>query len=104
MKVRKIDVMSLAKIQAIMMAFYGLLVGLIFALLGPAIKGMMQNNVLQGAMMQYPFGTMGSMGAASIIVLPITYAIGGFVMGAVFAFVYNIVAGWVGGVELDLIK
>ena len=41
-------------------------------------------------------------GVASIIVMPILFAILGFVIGVIEAFVYNIVAKKFGGVMLDL--
>jgi hypothetical protein len=34
--------------------------------------------------------------------LPLIYGVAGFISGAVGAFLYNIVAGWVGGIEVEL--
>lgn len=34
-----------------------------------------------------------------LVCLPIIYAILGFIFGALTAFVYNLIAGWMGGVE-----
>jgi len=33
--------------------------------------------------------------------MPITFAIPGFIVGAIGAFIYNLVAGWIGGIEMD---
>lgn len=41
-------------------------------------------------------------GVGAIIFLPIMYGIMGFIGGAIMAFVYNVVAGIAGGVELEL--
>ena len=44
----------------------------------------------------------GGFGAIFAIFLPIVYGIGGFISGVISAFVYNLVAGWTGGLELTL--
>ena len=41
-------------------------------------------------------------GIAAIIVFPILYACIGFVMTLIMAALYNLVAGMVGGVEIDV--
>jgi hypothetical protein len=45
---------------------------------------------------------MVGLGVASIIIVPIMMAIMGFIMGAIGAFLYNVAAKYVGGVQLDL--
>ena len=44
---------------------------------------------------------MGGVGLAAIIIYPIIGAIGGFIGGIITGFVYNLVAGWVGGIEME---
>jgi hypothetical protein len=41
-------------------------------------------------------------GAIMAILFPLLYAIGGFIFGVIGAFVYNIVAGWVGGIQIQV--
>jgi hypothetical protein len=41
-------------------------------------------------------------GAILAIFFPILYAVGGFIGGIVFAFIYNLVAKWTGGIEFVL--
>jgi len=41
-------------------------------------------------------------GALSIIIMQILYGIGGFVVGAICAFLYNIIASKVGGIVIEL--
>ncbi len=40
-------------------------------------------------------------GVAAIIILPIVYGCIGFVMTLIMAALYNLVAGWVGGMEIQ---
>jgi hypothetical protein len=46
------------------------------------------------------FGAL--LGVGAIVVLPILYGCLGFVFTMLAAALYNLVAGWVGGVELDI--
>ena len=41
-------------------------------------------------------------GAGAIVILPIFYGVLGFVGGAVTALAYNLIAGWTGGLEIDV--
>ncbi|MDP9017939.1 MAG: hypothetical protein M3N19_06445 [Candidatus Eremiobacteraeota bacterium] len=43
-----------------------------------------------------------SMGFAGLLVFPIIYGVLGFISGLLSAFIYNLVAGWTGGVEITL--
>jgi len=90
MEVKKIDILSLAKVQGLVMAAIGLLMGLFFASLGTAMSSMM--------------GSSQGFGFAAVIFMPIMYGIFGFVGGAIGAFIYNLVAGWIGGIKLELKK
>ena len=78
---KKIDPLSLAKIEALCCAIVGLIVGLVMTAFSAVIG--------------FPYG------AASIIILPIMYGIFGFIAGAIGAVVYNAIADWVGGIKLD---
>lgn len=89
-KLNKIGVLSLAKINAVIGAILGLIWGIFAAILGTTIA------VLGG------LGALAGLGLWSIIVFPIIYALVGFVGGAIGAFLYNLVAGWIGGVEVEL--
>ena len=87
--VKKVDIMSMAKVQAVICAIFGLILGITVALFG-GIIGSVSGSV------------MGVWGIASIIILPILYAIFGFIAGALGAVFYNLAAGWVGGIEVEL--
>ena len=44
---------------------------------------------------------MFGMGVGFMILLPVFYAVMGFVFGALSAFVYNLLAKWIGGLEFE---
>ena len=78
-EIRRIGLLSLAKIQAVLMAILGLfgIVGLILA-------------------------KKSSFNAVVLILVPVSYAVIGFVAGAITALIYNIVARFIGGVKIEL--
>jgi hypothetical protein len=90
MIIRRIEPMSAAKIAAVLYALMGFLLGLFFALIGSMAGGLGQ--------MPIPFAAGGF---AAIILVPIVYACIGFIMTLIMAALYNLVAGWVGGVEIQ---
>lgn len=42
------------------------------------------------------------MGVGFILFVPVMYAASGFVFGVLGAFIYNLVAKWVGGIEVEV--
>jgi hypothetical protein len=92
MIIKRIGVLKLAIFQSAMMAAFGLFAALIVMLFG-AMIGSMGNHA--GA-----FGMIG--GIAALIILPIMYGVIGFIAGAIGAALYNLVAGIVGGIEIDV--
>jgi hypothetical protein len=85
--------LSLAKISAMLYGLIGLLVGGVISLAA----------VVGGAMAGDEAGPMGMLfGAAAVILLPILYGCVGFVTSLIGASLYNLAAGWVGGIELDV--
>jgi len=93
---RHVGVLSVAKISALLGLVFVLVYGIIFAVFARALAMVMPAAAGLGAA-----GTGGS-GAVVVILMVIAGAVGGFIYGAVIAFLYNIFAGWVGGVEIDL--
>ena len=102
--VRRIEVFSMAKMYGALMAIMGLifggLYGVVFILIGAiggstGFGGSHSNQALAG-------GSMIGIGIGAMIFMPIFYGILGFVFGALGAFIYNVLAGFVGGVQLDL--
>ena len=92
MEIKKLGILSVAKIYAITMAIFGLIFGAIVTIISLAVS-----SVVQGE-------GFGGYGAASIILLPIFYGVLGFVSGAIGAWIYNIVAKSIGGIQMDLVE
>ncbi len=93
-ELKAIDVMSMATVSAVILAIFGFIAGIIAAL-GAGMVSAFDTVAGMGMLSAY-------MGVAAIVFFPILYAIIGFVMGAITAFIYNIIAQKVGGVKLDL--
>lgn len=93
---KRIGVMSLAKLQAIIMAIVGLLyavIGEIFiTLVGPVL----------GTSLGLPIYLLGLGAVLIIIILPIAFAIIGFVIGALTAIGYNFIMRLIHGIELEV--
>ncbi len=94
-RIRRFNVMSVAMTMGALYFFLGIIIAICAWLFLGAIRGMMGN--MSGAS---GGGMMG--GAMGIIIAPILYGIIGVVFGAIAAFFYNIVAGWTGGVGMEL--
>jgi hypothetical protein len=89
--IKSIEIISWAKIHALFGIILGLFYGILFAVMGTAIgmsKGM---------------PGIGAFGLMSIIIFPILFAIMGFICGAIMAFLYNIFAAKIGGIQVDLV-
>ena len=84
--VKKLDIMSYAKVSAVIGAIMGFFIGLFAA-------GMTGAPLASGG--------FAAMGVAAIVVVPILYAIGAFIGGAIGAFIYNIVAERIGGIKFE---
>lgn len=97
MVVRKFGVLSVGKIMGVVYALLGLILGIftaLFSIMGSAI-GMMNSD--SSAL----FGGL-FVGVGSIIFLPLLYGIIGFIFGLISALLYNVVARFVGGIEIEV--
>ncbi len=100
MTIRRVGVFSVAKMHSLVMFVFGLIFGVIYGLFfmifGAAMSAMAPRDGAMGGI-----GTI-IMGVLMMIGIPIFYGVLGFIFGALGAFVYNIAAGIVGGIKLDL--
>ncbi len=94
MVLTRIEPMSMAKIYAVIGAFYGLLIGVPFACIASMVGSQLSQFSDGGA-------AVGGLGLAAIIIYPIGGALCGFIGGLIGALIYNLVAGWVGGIEIE---
>lgn len=94
MVIKSVVPLSVAKLAGALYGLLGLLIGAMVSLV--ALVGGLANLGSEGAGFSMFFG----MGA--VLFFPILYACMGFVMSLIMAWLYNVVAGMVGGVEIDL--
>ncbi len=96
MIVRRMGVFSVAKIMGLLHAIMGFIFGIFMSLFSLAMssfaRGMGEESAAFGALF----------GVGAVIFLPIFYGVLGFLGGAVMTWLYNLIAGWVGGIEIDL--
>jgi hypothetical protein len=97
MVIKRVGALSLAKIAAVLYGGIGLLVGGAFALIGMAGIASRFGSDNPGASFIGPL-----FGVGAIIIVPICYAIGGFVVALIMAGIFNLAAGITGGVEIDV--
>lgn len=93
MVIRRVGPLSCAKIAGALYAILGLIFGALFSF--AAMAGALASD-------ESEFGAMGAMfGIGAIVLLPILYGCLGFVMTLLMAWLYNVAAGIVGGVEIQ---
>lgn len=101
-QVKRVGVLSFAKMLGVVWACLGLIIGIIYGLIfmvfGAAImaSGGGGDGAAVGGVSTVVVGLL------FIVGLPIFYGVFGFIGGAISAVVYNVAAGFVGGVELEL--
>ena len=93
MIIRRVGPLSVAKVAGALYALLGLIFGAFISLF----------SIVGGAFMPRNAGFGGLIfGAAAIVVLPIFYGLLGFIMSLISAALYNLIAGWVGGIEIEV--
>lgn len=95
-QIRRVGVLSCGKMSGAVAGIFGLLVGLIMAVFSFAalqVQG-------QGGNAPPPGFAVG-VGLGTLIFAPVFYGVAGFVSGVMWAFLYNIVAGVAGGIEIE---
>jgi hypothetical protein len=92
--VKRISPGSAFKVGLVVYALLGLIIGLFFSLFG-----------LLGAVIPGTGAKVGGMlfGTFAVIAFPVLYGLIGGVFGALGAAIYNLAAGWVGGLSIEII-
>ena len=90
---------SAFKVGLVTYAFVGLVIGAImalFSMMAGSLAGLGGTHATAAS--AFGFG----MGLGAIIVAPILYGIIGGIGAALGAVIYNLAAGWIGGLEVDI--
>ena len=94
MVIKRIGPVSCAKITGLLYAILGIVVGALFSI--ASLAGGLASNTSGGA----GFGSL--IGVGAIVLFPILYGGGGFIATLIGAWLYNVLAGVIGGIEMDL--
>jgi hypothetical protein len=94
-RLKRVGALSFAKMQGAVMGVIGLLFGLIYGAI-LVVTGIVALVAGQKAGIIALLG-----GVAFVILAPLFYAALGFLFGALSAWIYNIVARYVGGIEVE---
>lgn len=95
MRLTRVGPLSLAKLAAGLYACIGLIMGAIFALaatLGASLGASGDTSPFLGAVF----------GVGAIVLFPLMYGVLGALGALISALLYNLFAGWLGGIELTL--
>ncbi len=90
---KHIGVLSAGKISALASALIGLILGLLLIIVGSIFGASLGAS-----------GIFAGLGFFSLLTLPIIYGFMGFILGVVGTLFYNIVASWVGGLEIEIVE
>ncbi|MCP4801079.1 MAG: ABC transporter ATP-binding protein [bacterium] len=93
-KINSLDVLALAKFQAILFAFVGLAAGVVYS-----FGGLIFDLVTTGSL---NLGT--ALAFLALIGMPLIFAVAGAVLGVFEAVLFNILARKFGGVKIDFIR
>ncbi|KFN49640.1 hypothetical protein [Arenimonas composti] len=100
MVIKRIGVISCAKVMGVLYAGIGLLIGLLYALFALVGGGaMMASGASEAA---FGGGVMMGIGVAMVVIAPIVYGLMGFLAGLLTAWLYNLAAGFAGGIEIEV--
>lgn len=95
-RLKRIEPLSLAKIQGTVLAVMGLIPAVMFALIASVGAG---GGGMQGPGNQMAAGLVG--GLIMAIFVPIVYGVIGFIGGLIMALIYNFCASVMGGIEFE---
>ena len=91
-RIRRFAPLQMGKMLGILYGFMGLIFLPFFALMTIASSQLPANQ--RTGMMAFGIGFA--------LAMPVLYAVMGFITGVIGAGLYNLVAGWIGGIEVDV--
>jgi hypothetical protein len=101
LRIRKLGVLSVAKIQAAIMLVVSLLISIPYGLI-VIIYSLFGAGMIGGDAAIAIGGGGVVLGVAIMIGLPILYSLVGFIGGAIGALLYNLFSSFVGGIEIEV--
>lgn len=97
---KRIDILSFAKFQTVLMAMIGVLVGVMVAFFGFIWQAFAGRFIEEGA----EFANFGmGLGLAALVILPLVYAVIGFFVGIIGGALFNLVCKITGGIKVELV-
>jgi hypothetical protein len=96
MTIKSVRVLSLGKILGSIYGGLGLIFGVVLAVV--SLLGL--GPVADGADTPAVLGIL--LGGGAVVALPLLYGLFGFIGGLVVGTIYNFVAGFVGGIEIEV--
>ena len=98
MVIKRVSPLSAAKVAGVLYAGLGLVIGACIS-----IFSMLMGATMSGSS-ELPSGPLFGMlfGAGALIAMPIFYGVMGLIGGAIGALLYNLAAGIIGGLEIDV--
>lgn len=101
LRIKKLGVLSVAKMYAAMAFVISLLISIPYGLF--IIVFAVSGGLGAGGEAGLAFGGFGIIGGIAVMILiPIVYTIMAFIGGAIGALIYNIFASFVGGIEIEI--
>ena len=97
---RSVGAVSCAKVFAVMYGFVGILIGAVFSLVFLFTGMAAGSDGLPGGM-QSPVLSL-FLGVGSILFFPICYALLGALGGLIMSGLYNLIAKYTGGIEIEI--
>lgn len=90
-KLKRVGVLFLAKLLAVVMAWVGLLAGIVYSF-GGFIYELFTASLNFGTVLAF----------MALIGMPVIFSACGFAAGVIAAVIYNTTARWIRGIELDI--
>ena len=97
MRIKRIRIGPAAKVVGFIFALIGLIFGEVAAFLATRLQ--IDLSHLSDEIMGIPLRA--ALGLASLFVIPLIYGLFGLLLGALLAIMYNLTAGWFGGIEIE---
>jgi hypothetical protein len=109
--IKRVDILSAMKVAALLNALVVTVVGVLFFACNSLIVGSL-NASISGLSAQTGGGTfnpssfaMASLAGclASYVIMVLAAAVSGAIFGALYAFFYNVISNWAGGLRVELV-